>query len=25
MNDLSDAPPNVQALRQLSPDGIVPA
>jgi hypothetical protein len=25
MNDLSDAPPNVQALRLLSPDGAVPA
>jgi hypothetical protein len=25
MNDLADAPPNVQALRLLSPDGVVPA
>jgi hypothetical protein len=25
MNDLVDAPPNVQALRLLSPDGVVPA
>ncbi|KAI2509735.1 hypothetical protein MHU86_4717 [Fragilaria crotonensis] len=25
MNDLADAPPNVQALHLLSPDGVVPA
>ena len=25
MNDLADAPPNVQALRLLAPDGVVPA